>query len=48
MFEVRIPLTTREIFEGICGPNGVASLMPASWNQIAFWLKQIDGLRQVA
>ena len=20
--------------------------MPASWNQIAIWLKQIDGLRQ--
>jgi len=27
---------------------GVASLMPAGWNQIAFWLKQIDGLRQAA
>ncbi len=24
-FDVRIPLTTREIFEEICGPNGVAS-----------------------
>ena len=26
----------------------VASLMPASWNQIASWLKQIDNLRQAA
>jgi hypothetical protein len=25
-----------------------SSLMPASWNQIAIWLKQIDGLRQAA
>ena len=26
----------------------LASPMPASWNQIANWLKQIDGLRQAA
>ena len=26
----------------------VASLMPASWNQAAVWLKQIDALRQTA
>jgi hypothetical protein len=25
-----------------------ASPMPASWNQIAGWLKQVDGLRHVA
>ena len=25
MFKVRIPLTTRGIFEGICGPTGMAS-----------------------
>jgi hypothetical protein len=30
------------------GLSGVASLMPASWNQIAGWLKQIDNLRQAA
>jgi hypothetical protein len=28
--------------------NEVASPMPASWNQIAGWLKQIDNLRQAA
>lgn len=28
--------------------QAVASLVPASWNRIAFWLKQIDGLRQAA
>ena len=26
----------------------LASLMPASWNQIDGWLRQIDALRQVA
>jgi hypothetical protein len=29
-------------------PNLMASLMPASWNQIAGWLKQIDTLRRAA
>jgi hypothetical protein len=29
-------------------PAGVVSLMPASWNQIASWLEQVDGLRQAA
>jgi hypothetical protein len=28
--------------------NQVASLLPASWNQVAAWLEQIEGLRQVA
>lgn len=28
--------------------QAVASLLRAGWNQIAFWLKQIDGLRQAA
>jgi hypothetical protein len=28
--------------------NEVASPMPASWNQIAGWLNQIDNLRQAA
>jgi hypothetical protein len=26
----------------------LACLMPASWNQVASWLKQIDKLRQAA
>ena len=26
----------------------MVTLMPASWNQIAGWLKQIDNLRQAA
>ena len=26
----------------------LASLMPASWNQIAIWLQQVDGLRRAA
>jgi hypothetical protein len=28
--------------------GNLASLMPASWNKIAGWLKQIDNLRQAA
>jgi hypothetical protein len=28
--------------------QGMASLMPASWNRIAGWLRQIDGLRSAA
>jgi hypothetical protein len=28
--------------------TGSSSPMPTSWNQIASWLKQIDGLRQAA
>jgi len=26
----------------------LASLMPASWNQIASWLQEVDGLRHAA
>jgi hypothetical protein len=28
--------------------QSVASLMPASWNQIVPWLQEIDGLRRAA
>jgi hypothetical protein len=28
--------------------KAVASLMPASWNQVVPWLLQIDGLRRAA
>ena len=35
-----------QIVAGIAGlPTFVASPMPASWNRIAAWLEQIDGLR---
>ncbi len=35
--------------EGLDGLyNIMASPMPASWNQIASWLRQIDTLRQAA
>jgi len=29
-------------------PESVASLVPASWNQVASWLRQVEGLRGVA
>jgi len=28
-------------------PRNMASLMPASWNQIATWLRTVDELRHV-
>jgi hypothetical protein len=31
------------VFSGVV--TKLASLMPASWNQIVPWLRQIDGLR---
>jgi hypothetical protein len=36
------------LFDGTIGPHLLASPMPASWNQIASWLKQIDSLRHAA
>jgi hypothetical protein len=39
--------TVQPIVAGLV-PHNLASLMPASWNQIAAWLRQIDGLRQAA
>ena len=38
--------TVRPLLAGVV--RNLASLPPASWNQIAGWLKQIDGLRQLA
>ena len=38
--------TVRPLPAGVV--RNLASLPPASWNQIAGWLKQIDGLRQLA
>jgi hypothetical protein len=37
-----------KFFGAVAPPNTVASLMPARWNQIASWLKQIDNLHQAA
>jgi hypothetical protein len=37
--------TLANLFSGIVCPLAMASLMPASWNQIVPWLRQIDGLR---
>jgi hypothetical protein len=34
-------------FAAVVPQNG-SSPMPASWNQVAAWLKQIEGLRRVA
>jgi hypothetical protein len=40
--------TLANFFSGIVCPQGLASPMPASWNRIVPWLRQIDGLRQAA
>jgi hypothetical protein len=40
--------TLANFFSGIVCPQAVASPMPASWNQITVWLKQIDALREAA
>jgi hypothetical protein len=37
-----------ELLEGLTPIQAGSSPMPASWNQIASWLRQIDGLRQAA
>ena len=44
-FEGRIGLAA--VFGGEWVTN-LASPMPASWNQIVAWLKQIDAVRQAA
>ena len=36
------------LIDGLAEIHDVASLVPASWNQIAGWLDQIDGLRRAA
>jgi hypothetical protein len=48
-------LTKTELLDGLAEVSRgwmsvllMASLMPASWNQIASWLQQIDGLRRAA
>ena len=43
--------TTSELLTGVIPELGQSSqalayLMPASWNQIASWLQQLDGLRR--
>jgi hypothetical protein len=37
-----------KLFSGIPLATAMASLIPASWNQMAYWLQQIDGLRRAA
>jgi hypothetical protein len=47
-YTFRMSGTLANFFSGIVCPQALASLMPASWNQIAPWLQQIDGLRRAA
>jgi hypothetical protein len=44
-YEITARFHLGRLFEGIICPSGLASPMPASWNQIVSWLCQIDGLR---
>lgn len=46
-YEFRGTGTLLPVVAGVV-PQSMASLAPASWNQIAGWLRQIDGLRQAA
>ncbi len=50
--ELEYGVISREGTDGAYVQKGVvqtvASLPPASWNQVAAWLKQIEGLRRVA
>jgi hypothetical protein len=36
------------LIDGLAEIQDVASLMPASWNQIATWLRTVDELRHAA
>jgi hypothetical protein len=47
-YAFRIPGTLSRFFNGLVYPLGTAFPMPASWNQIATWLRQIDTLRHAA
>jgi hypothetical protein len=45
-YTFRAPIGLDRLIAGTVGcATTVASLMPASWNQIVPWLRQIDGLR---
>jgi hypothetical protein len=39
---------TPALLEGLAPIQVVASPMPASWNQVAVWLRQVDDLRETA
>jgi len=41
-------IVTPALLEGLAPIQVVASLMPASWNQIIAWLRQIEAFRQAA
>lgn len=42
------PVVTGQLIAGAVLPTKVASLAPASWNQIAEWLRLLEGLRRVS
>jgi hypothetical protein len=41
-------LAFKQIPPNESGNSGMASLMPASWNQIADWLRTVEELRRAA
>jgi hypothetical protein len=43
-----MPMLAGQVPEFQAVVHGLSSLAPASWNQIASWLKQIDDLRESA
>jgi len=45
---LRQELTLTQIDRHSVELDNLASLMPASWNQIALWLRRLDGLRSAA
>ena len=48
LYEFRGRAALDRLLTGLVVTRGMASLMPAGWNQIVSWLEQIDGLRHVA
>lgn len=47
-YEFTLKIALGRVVTGLACATMVASPMPASWNQIAVWLRQIDTLRQAA
>lgn len=42
------PVVTGQLIAGAVPPTKVASLVPASWNQIREWLRLLEGLRRAS